>query len=99
MYALLKMKCPHEHELGALLRTRHNLYRMTREQLAAFKKDEAVLDLEELPVGQPVRLTCPICQQEGRPVYWYKQSWAVVETQIKAEFNDTRSAQRTLTLC
>jgi hypothetical protein len=99
MYALLKMKCPRGHELGALLRTRHSLYRMTREQLAVFKQDEEALDLEPLPLGQPVRSTCPICQREGRPVYWYAQPWAVVETELRAEFDDTHSAQRTLTLC
>jgi hypothetical protein len=69
MYGLLKLKCPVGHELGAILRTRHNVYRMTTDQLATFKKDEQLQDAELVTPGQPVRGICPICKQEGRTKY------------------------------
>jgi hypothetical protein len=98
MYGLVKLKCQSQHELGAILGTRHNVYRMTVDQLAAFKKDERVDDAELVTAGQPVRAICPICKREGRTKYWYEQSWEIVDAELRAELNDTHSARRTITL-
>ena len=97
MYALLKMKCQHRHELGAIY-ARHYVYRLTVDQFAAFMRDEEVLDPEQLIPGRDVRAACPICKQEGRTRYWYEQSWETIEGELRAERNDAHSAQRTITL-
>lgn len=97
MYAILKMKCPHKHELGAIY-ARHQVWRFTVEQFATFMRDETVLNPEQLIPGRDVRAACPICKQEGRTKYWYEQLWEIVEAELRAEGNDRHSAHRTITL-
>jgi hypothetical protein len=98
MYGLLKLKCLVGHELGAVLATRHSVYRLTTDQLDTFKKDEEVQGAEQVASGSPIRSICPICKQEGRSKYWYEQSWEIVDAELRAELNDSHSAQRTITL-
>jgi hypothetical protein len=89
-YGQLKLKCPHGHELGAILLTvGGSVYRLSH-----MLSNENPPEFALLPIGQKVHVTCSRCG----PHTDYQASWSVVAEQLADERRDTQSEYRTLIL-
>jgi hypothetical protein len=99
MHGELPLRCPFNHNLGAIVITRGSTTRLTRDQFQAFKDGETINNPKPVTPGQAVGESCFICkEQRPHAKYWYEQPWDVVEPHLQYELDATDSGARSLTL-
>jgi hypothetical protein len=99
MHGELPLKCPYNHDLGAIVITRTTIFRLTRDQFEAFRDGKTITDSKPVTPGETIGELCFFCKQlRPRDKCWYEQPWDVGEPHLDYELAATNPGNRSLTL-